>query len=59
MIPVYEELYVFAIWSCYGVTAFVLIAMLIYSLWRSRTTKRELDALDGARRRAPAEASQQ
>ncbi len=57
MIPVYEEQYTFAIWACYSVTAFVLITMLVYSLWRSRVTKRELEALDGARRRAPAEPS--
>ncbi len=55
MIPVYEEHYAFAIWSCYGVTALVLIAMLVYSLWRSGATKRELETLDGQRRRAPAQ----
>jgi len=55
MIPVYEEQYTFAIWACYGVTAFVLIAMLVYSLWRAGVVKRELEALDGARRRAPAQ----
>jgi len=57
MIPVYEEQYAFAIWACYGITAFVLIAMLVFSLWRAGATKRELEALDGARRRAPAEPS--
>jgi len=55
MIPVYEEQYAFAIWACYGITAFVLIAMLVYSLWRAGATKRELEMLDGQRRRAPAE----
>lgn len=54
MIPVYEEQYTFAIWACYGITAFVLIAMLIYSMWRAGVTKRELEMLDGQRRRAPA-----
>jgi heme exporter protein CcmD len=55
MIPVYEEQYAFAIWACYSITAVVLVAMLAYSLWRARATKRELEMLDGARRRAPAE----
>ncbi len=55
MIPVYEEQYVFAIWACYGITALVLIAMLIYSMWRAGATKRELETLDGQRRRAPAQ----
>jgi heme exporter protein CcmD len=55
MIPVYEEQYTFAIWASYGVTAVVLIAMLVYSLWRAGKVKRELAQLDSARRRAPAE----
>jgi len=59
MIPVYEEQYVFAIWACYGITAVVLIAMLVYSLWRAGATKRELETLDGQRRRAPAQSVQE
>jgi len=57
MIPVYEEQYAFAIWACYGITGVVLIAMLAYSMWRAGTTKRELETLDGQRRRAPAQAA--
>lgn len=55
MIPVYEEKYVFAIWSCYAVTGVVLVALLVYTLWRAGRVKRELEQLDGQRRRAPAQ----
>jgi len=55
MIPAYEEKYVFAIWSCYAVTAVVLVALLVYTLWRAGRVKRELEQLDGQRRRAPAQ----
>jgi heme exporter protein CcmD len=54
MIPVYEEKYVFAIWSCYAITAVVLVALLVYTLWRAGRVRRELEQLDGQRRRAPA-----
>lgn len=58
MIPVYEEQYAFAIWACFSITAVVLIGMLVYSLWRAGKVKRELEALDGQRRRAPASAGE-
>jgi heme exporter protein CcmD len=54
MIPQYEEKYVFAIWSCYAITAAVLLLFLAYTLWRAARVRRELEQLDGQRRRAPA-----
>lgn len=59
MIPVYEERYAFAIWSCFSITAVVLIAFVVYSFWRAGKVKRELEQLDGQRRRAPARAARE
>lgn len=54
MIPEFDK-YAPYIWWCYGITAVVLIAVLLLSLRRASSVKRELDSLDGQRRRAPAE----
>lgn len=56
MIPIYEERYAAFIWVCYGVTAVVMIALVLWTLNRAKATKRELEALDGQRRRAPVRA---
>lgn len=54
MIPEYDK-YAPYIWWCYGITALVLIALLWWSVARAGRVKRELEQLDGQRRRAPAE----
>lgn len=53
MIPVYDK-YAAYIWACYGLTALVLVGLLLWSVARAGRVKRELDSLDGARRRAKA-----
>jgi heme exporter protein CcmD len=53
MIPEYDK-YAPYIWWCYGLTLLVLIALVIWSLMRAARVKRELESLDGARRRARA-----
>lgn len=54
MIPDYDK-YAPFIWWCYGITAVVLFAVLWWSLSRAARVRRELEALDGERRRAPAQ----
>ena len=56
MIPEFDK-YAPYIWWCYGITAFVLIVMLVLSLRRATAVKRELDSLDGQRRRASVDRS--
>ena len=51
VIPEYDK-YAPYIWWCYGLTALVLIALTVWAVMRAGRVKRELDALDGARRRA-------
>ena len=58
MIPAYDK-YAPYIWACYGITALVLVALLVWVLWRAGRVKRELERLDGARRRAPAPGSEE
>ena len=53
MIPVYDK-YAPYIWWCYGLTALVLLALVWWSVARARRVRRELESLDGARRRAKA-----
>ncbi len=53
MIPDYDK-YAPYIWWCYGITALVLIGLVVLSVSKARRVRRELDNLDGARRRAKA-----
>ncbi len=53
MIPEYDK-YAAYIWACYGLTALVLVGLVVWSVMRAGRVKRELDSLDGARRRAKA-----
>lgn len=53
MIPEYDK-YAAYIWACYGLTALVLVGLLLWSVARASRVKRELESLDGARRRAKA-----
>ena len=53
MIPVYDK-YAPYIWACYGVSVLVLLALAWWSAARARRVRRELEGLDGARRRAKA-----
>ncbi len=54
MIPEYDK-YAPYIWTCYGLTAVLLVALAIWAVVRSGRVKRELEMLDGARRRAKAQ----
>ena len=51
MIPDYDK-YAAYIWACYGLTALVLVGLTVWAVVRAGRVKRELDSLDGARRRA-------
>lgn len=53
MIPDYDK-YAPYIWWCYGITAVVLLALVWWSVARAARIRRELESLDGARRRAKA-----
>ena len=53
MIPDYDK-YAPYIWWCYGITAVVLLALVWWSVARAGRVRRELENLDGARRRAKA-----
>lgn len=53
MIPDYDK-YAAYIWACYGLTALMLVGLVLWSVARARAVRRELDSLDGARRRAKA-----
>ncbi len=53
MIPEYDK-YAAYIWACYGLTILVLVALVWWSVARARRIERELDSLDGERRRARA-----
>ena len=53
MIPVYDK-YAPYIWACYGITALVLLGLVWWSVARAARARRELESLDGARRRAKA-----
>ena len=53
MIPAFDK-YAPYVWWCYGITAVVLAVLLLVIVRRAARTRRELEALDGQRRRAPA-----
>ncbi len=53
MIPDYDK-YAVYIWACYGLSALVLIGLVLWSVSRARAVRQELESLDGARRRAKA-----
>lgn len=55
MIPEYDK-YAPFIWWSYGITAVVLLGVVWWSVARAAKIRRELESLDGARRRAKVEA---
>lgn len=51
MIPLFDK-YAPYIWACYGITAVVLLGLLVLSINRSAQAKAELEALEAERKRA-------